>query len=100
MQHESFLNIAYTKDTTLWINHFGPTGTLRAWLEADKRCEMAPFMTKEVRIRHEHIDLPTLNLCHQELEYASITGKNGYDAPTRWYKLFTEGLFAEDDKRT
>ncbi|KAH8106324.1 Alpha/Beta hydrolase protein [Cristinia sonorae] len=79
--HESFLSLAYTADTSIWVQHFGPSGALRAWLEGDKKSELAPYMTKE------------------ELEYASITLKNGYAAPTRWYRLFTTGLFQADDKQ-
>jgi len=79
--HDSFLSLIYTADPSIQVQNFGPTGSLQAWLEADKRGELAPYMTKE------------------DLEYAKITLKNGYSAPARWYKTFTEGLFAEDDKQ-
>jgi pimeloyl-ACP methyl ester carboxylesterase len=77
---DSFYSIVFAKDETLWRTNFGPTGTLKAWLAADKTTPVGSFLTQEDADIQKDLLL-----------------NGGFAAPLCWYKCVTSGLSSEDD---
>ncbi|KAF7716601.1 Bifunctional epoxide hydrolase 2 [Penicillium ucsense] len=80
-QHvDSFIDILYPGDASLWNDHFGPLGALEAWLLADCRGPKAPYMTGDEREIHRQI-------MH-----------GNYGSALKWYHALVNNLNVEDEK--
>ncbi|KAF8064070.1 Alpha/Beta hydrolase protein [Lyophyllum atratum] len=78
---DSFYNLLLAEDPSLWISHVAPTGASKAWIEADRRTNMASYITEEeVKIQKEHLM------------------KGGMEGPLCWYKSNVIGVDSEDVK--
>ena len=49
---ESFYSIAFSKDPSVWKDHFAPIGALRKALLEDKVVEVADFIDEEVLLNN------------------------------------------------
>ncbi|CDO71355.1 hypothetical protein BN946_scf184908.g113 [Trametes cinnabarina] len=78
---ESLLSIWYTADTSLWKTVLAPPGALKAWLLADKKAPLAPFITPEEKTR-----------------MLNDWRKTGLGTALSWYKVMTSGLISKDDE--
>ncbi|KAG6812244.1 hypothetical protein H0H92_003784 [Tricholoma furcatifolium] len=78
---DSFYSLLIPADPSLWKDHFAPTGTLKAWLEGNRKTSSASYLSEEELDKHK-TDL---------LE-------GGLAAPVNWYKIRTFDLDLEDSK--
>ncbi|KAJ3557328.1 hypothetical protein NM688_g1530 [Phlebia brevispora] len=80
---DSFVSVLYPHDPALWKTILGPVGAL-----------------KKTLLERFKAPLPTY-ISQQDVECWKETFlKNGFAAPTCWYKIMMNGMQAEDDKRT
>lgn len=78
---DSFYSILLAEDTKLWVSHLAPTGTLKAWVEGNKKTNLATYLPEEeVKIQKENLL------------------KGGFEGPLCWYKTTVFGIDAEDGK--
>ncbi|KAJ3485012.1 hypothetical protein NLI96_g5268 [Meripilus lineatus] len=78
---DSTLSILYPSNPAIWVTDLAPTGALKAWLLADKKAPLAPYISKE-----------------DTDKFVETLKTTGLGAPVNWYKLMVSGLGAEDDK--
>ena len=61
VQIDSFLNIVFPEDPSIWKTHIGPVGAIKAWLLADRKEGNGPsYLSQEVR------SSASLAFCHIE----------------------------------
>jgi len=78
---DSFYSLLLAEDEKLWKSHLAPIGALKAWVEADKKVSLAPYVSKEeINIQKE------------------LLLRGGLEAPLCWYKVSVSGMDAEDGK--
>ncbi|KAK7451268.1 hypothetical protein VKT23_012608 [Stygiomarasmius scandens] len=78
---DSFFDIAFPKDTTLWIKNFAPLGALKDFVSNGRRTTPANFVTPEERA----IQMELLR-------------EGGLAAPLNWYKILTSTIEHDDDQ--
>jgi pimeloyl-ACP methyl ester carboxylesterase len=77
---ESFIDILYSSNTTLFITDFAPVGKLREWLINKKRTDRASYMTRnDYKIVHEYL-------------------AHGMQSKLNWYKAAIDNVNWEDEK--
>ncbi|EIW61342.1 alpha/beta-hydrolase [Trametes versicolor FP-101664 SS1] len=78
---ESMQSIWYAADPGLWKTVLSPPGPLKAWLLANKKAPLAPYITPDEKAR-----------------MLAEWGKTGLGPALNWFKVFSSGLMSEDDK--
>ncbi|EPS31413.1 hypothetical protein PDE_06368 [Penicillium oxalicum 114-2] len=77
--HDSFVNLFYPGDPSLWKDHLGPLGALESWLRADRHGPKAPYITDEERHVHRQIM------------------QGSYRSALQWYHVLVNNLNEEDE---
>ncbi|KAJ3555945.1 hypothetical protein NM688_g2295 [Phlebia brevispora] len=82
-QHiDSFASVIYPHDPALWKTKMGPIGALRKTLLEGFRAPLPAYFSQ------------------QDAEcWKEVFLENGFAAPTRWCKIMTNGMEAEDDRQ-
>ncbi|KAI0922951.1 hypothetical protein AcV5_009809 [Taiwanofungus camphoratus] len=80
---DSAFSIIYPSDPRIWKMAIASRGALKAWILADKKAPLTPYLTEQEK---QHI--------------TQIMLKNGLAAPLSWYKAMVSGIATEDDKCT
>ncbi|KDQ31472.1 hypothetical protein PLEOSDRAFT_1102436 [Pleurotus ostreatus PC15] len=78
---ESFFSIIYSADLNIVTAHFTPSGALRAWVESGQTTDIVSWLSEE----------------EQKVQKEALI-KGGLTGPASWYKVWTSGLTAEEDK--
>ncbi|KAF4604589.1 hypothetical protein EYR40_003363 [Pleurotus pulmonarius] len=78
---ESFFSITYSGDLNIVSTHFTPSGALRAWVESGQTTDIAAWLSEEEQKVHKEVLI-----------------KGGLTGPVNWYKVWTSGFTAEEDK--
>ncbi|KIY70841.1 alpha/beta-hydrolase [Cylindrobasidium torrendii FP15055 ss-10] len=79
---DSFLHHLYPKDPAIWRNDMCPVGALKPNILADKKPELADYVTES--------DLET---------YRKNFLTGGLTGPLNWYKIYTSDILANDNKQ-
>jgi hypothetical protein len=51
IQWDSYFSLIFTSNPEIWKEHLGPVGALRAWLDADRKAEVAGYITEADKAR-------------------------------------------------
>ncbi|KAJ7121598.1 Alpha/Beta hydrolase protein [Mycena epipterygia] len=78
---DSFMSVLYPHDPEIWLTDMGPSGKLKEWTVSGK-VTLSPSYITEEEINQEKAELL----------------KGGLAGPLCWYKQFTTGAVAADDK--
>ncbi|KAJ8701764.1 hypothetical protein PTI98_000517 [Pleurotus ostreatus] len=79
----SFYSALYPDDPEVWRKHFAPLGAFRAWVESGQTTAIGSWLSNE----------------DQKIQNEALL-KGGMAGPLSWYKVWTSGLTAEEDKGT
>ncbi|EKM57396.1 uncharacterized protein PHACADRAFT_255121 [Phanerochaete carnosa HHB-10118-sp] len=79
---ESFVSIMYPYDPTIWKTRFAPTGAMRGSLLEDYVAPKPSYVSEE-----------------DKKHFIETFKRNGFEAPTCWYKIMTSQLAAKDDQQ-
>ncbi|KAJ3557331.1 hypothetical protein NM688_g1528 [Phlebia brevispora] len=79
---DSFVSVLYPHDPVLWKTRIGPIGALKTTLLEGFQGPLPAYFSRQAAERWKKTFL-----------------KNGFAAPTCWYKIMTNGMEAEDDKQ-
>lgn len=82
LQMDSFVSIMFPHDPTIVKTRFAPTGALKQSLLQNYQTPLAPYFSEE-----------------DKRFFVETFRRNGFEAPTGWYKIMTSQLSAEDDER-
>ena len=82
LQIDSFVSITFPRDPAIWKTRFSPTGALRQNLLENYQTHLPPYFSEE-----------------DKKHFVETFGRNGFDAPTCWYKMTTSQMSAKDDQR-
>ncbi|KAJ5781360.1 hypothetical protein N7457_006520 [Penicillium paradoxum] len=77
----SFFGLFYSGDPEVWINHIGPTGAMKRWLQADRQGKMPTFITEEERMTHQRIM------------------RGHYGSALNWFRVLVWNLNEPDEKQ-
>ncbi|KAF5385312.1 hypothetical protein D9615_001415 [Tricholomella constricta] len=77
---ESFFSAMFPNDPKMWVTEVAPIGALKAWLEADKKTPLPPYLSPK----------------HMQHWFDAF--KDGFEAPLCWFKAIVAGVNAADDK--
>jgi soluble epoxide hydrolase / lipid-phosphate phosphatase len=76
---DSFLDLLYAEDTTLWKEYLNPLGGVEKWLSEKKRCPKGAYISEE------------------EIERQKETlMKGGWEGPLCYYKIETSDIAFQD----
>ncbi|KAF9487640.1 alpha/beta-hydrolase [Pleurotus eryngii] len=78
---KSFFSITYSADPNIIPAHFTPSGALRAWVESGQTTDIVSWLSEE-----------------EQKVQREVLIKGGFTGPVSWYKVWTSGLTAEEDK--
>ncbi|UPK95918.1 hypothetical protein LCI18_006853 [Fusarium solani-melongenae] len=75
-QHlDSFVSIQYTRNTSIWTEHFSPVGAFRKWLEQDSIASDV-FASR----------------VNEEQWKTIMRAQGGFNGPLKWYKAMMRGI--------
>ncbi|TFY71296.1 hypothetical protein EVG20_g1710 [Dentipellis fragilis] len=77
---DSFLGLFFPNPPELWIEHLGPSGAAKAWVESNKQSPAPAYFCDQVK---EH--------------YKKVLLAGGLAAPLCYYTVNAQGLNAKDD---
>jgi soluble epoxide hydrolase / lipid-phosphate phosphatase len=76
---DSFLDLLYAEDVTLWKEYINPLGGVDKWLSEKKRCSKGAYISEEEVERHKEVLL-----------------KGGFEGPVCYYKIQMSGIAWKD----
>ncbi|KAL4255492.1 AB hydrolase superfamily protein [Pleurotus pulmonarius] len=78
---QSFYSALYPADPAVWRRHFAPLGAFRTWVESGNTAAVGAWLSDEDR----------------KVQIEALL-KGGMTGPLSWYKAWTSGLSAKEDK--
>lgn len=79
---ESAMSLIFCSDASEWSKWYRPLGRMKRFIMEDRKVKIGDWYTPE--LQHNHL--------------AAFAQKDGYKGATRWYQMWTENLFAPDEK--
>ncbi|EKM57395.1 uncharacterized protein PHACADRAFT_194943 [Phanerochaete carnosa HHB-10118-sp] len=79
---DSFVSLIYPYDPTIWKARFAPTGAMRGSLLEDYVTPRPSYVSEE-----------------DKKHFIETFRRNGFEAPTCWYKIMTSQLSAKDEEQ-
>lgn len=82
-QIESWVNIVFPLDPTIWKTRFTPAGALKKTLEENFRTALPDYISEK-----------------DKADFIKFFRKNHFTGPQNWYKIYVLGLGYHDDLST